>query len=99
MPANETGELGLPARAALVVERIADGPQVGGGHAASEVSSEKSMKILFSRKSPFSHSSLTLVAPKATPTKRASFLLAISVSDSPKAGQWFTLSGAQTAIS
>src|SRR4051794_4549776 len=34
MPFKQTGELRLPARAALVVERIADGPQVSGGHAA-----------------------------------------------------------------
>ena len=29
VPAEETGERGLPARAALVVERIAVGPQIG----------------------------------------------------------------------
>ena len=31
VPAKETGEPGLAARAALVVERDGDGPQVGGG--------------------------------------------------------------------
>jgi hypothetical protein len=34
VPAAEAGELGLPARAWLVVERNGDGPQIGGGHAA-----------------------------------------------------------------
>jgi len=33
-PPEQTGELRLAARASLVVERIADGPQVGGGQAA-----------------------------------------------------------------
>ena len=35
MPAKETGEPCSPARSSLVVERIANVPQVGGGHAVS----------------------------------------------------------------
>src|SRR4051794_12439596 len=33
MPVEQAGEPGLPPRAALVVERVTDGPQFGGGHA------------------------------------------------------------------
>ena len=32
MLAEKTGELGLPARAATVFQRVADRPQTGGGH-------------------------------------------------------------------
>jgi hypothetical protein len=35
VPAKQAGELRLAARGALVVERIADSPQISGGHAAS----------------------------------------------------------------
>jgi hypothetical protein len=33
VPSKQAGEPGLPARGTLIVERIADGPQVGGRHA------------------------------------------------------------------
>jgi hypothetical protein len=32
IPPKQTGELSLPARSLLVVEGVADGPQLGGGH-------------------------------------------------------------------
>ncbi len=34
MPPKQASELQLAARASLVVERVADGPQIGGGHNA-----------------------------------------------------------------
>jgi hypothetical protein len=35
MPAEQMGEVGLPARAALILERVADGVMVGGIHGFS----------------------------------------------------------------
>src|SRR3954468_5559778 len=48
IPSKQTGELGLPARAAFVVDRVADGPRGGGGHAVTHLSDRCSFSLFLS---------------------------------------------------